>query len=77
MCIPADLRSHGGWLAGSHIRFAVGVRIETPERRPVAAMCTTTHKTGMQAPSYAPKCHTRAEKPDLRGYFRLEAMVVI
>ena len=31
MCIPADLRSHGGWLAGSHIRFAVGVRIEIPE----------------------------------------------
>ena len=31
MCIPADLRSHGGWLAGSRIRFAVGVRIEIPE----------------------------------------------
>ena len=46
-------------------------------RRLVAAICTTTHKTGMQVPSYAPKCHTRPEKPDLRSYFRLEAMVVI
>ena len=31
MCIPADLRSHGGWPAGSHIRFPVGVRIGIPE----------------------------------------------
>ena len=46
-------------------------------RRPMVSIYTTTHKTGMQVPSYAPKYHTRAKKPDFRGYFRLSAMAVI
>ena len=46
-------------------------------RRPMVPIYTTTHKTGMQVPSYAPKYHTRAKKLDFRGYFRLSAMAVI